>query len=352
MAASSTKITAAMAFAKMPPSQNLMSRGKLGEDPMYTYYRCMVVCFGSVRRWNPRVDLVLVSADPLPEPFNGQLERMGVEIVLTDFRHRPPEGFGKMGGSLFLFDAMEKLRGRGGLQVFIDPDTLCVRPLDDLVSCLGDAVGVQGERLEDLQKPSSDKFKGYREMSAEMHLELGAPTAEHRMYGGHFYAVPERWTPVLLERIEEMWKLSLARCEQGKPVLLTDEPIMNFAVRAAPLMEMNSHVRSIPTAPWRRFLTDPDIINGLTLWHLIHEKDLGFQRMYRYAIDPRSWFWKSPLEEFRNKAGAMMSATRRTPQRALLNFCGDIVERVTTERVQNRLKPLYTQLVKSTSMLR
>ncbi|TWE20783.1 hypothetical protein [Kitasatospora atroaurantiaca] len=342
----------AVAFARMPSSQNPLSKGRIGEDAMCAYYRCIVVCFASIRRWNPNVDLVLVSADSLPEPFCGQLDRLGVQIVLAHFGHRPPEGLGKWGGSLFLFDALEKLRGKGGLQIFIDPDVLCVRPLDDLVASLGEAVGVQGERLQDLQKPSSDKFKGYRQTCAEMYPELGEATLEHGMYGGHFYAVPERWTPLLLERIERAWKLSLVRFEQGRPTFSTEEPIMNYAVRAVPVMEMGSYVRSIPTAPWRRFLTDPDIIRGLTLWHLIHEKDMGFQRMYGCAADPLSWFWRSSPEEFRDKAGAMMSATHQTPQRALLNFCGDIIERVTSERAQNRLKPLYTQLVRISTLLR
>ncbi|MDI2128397.1 hypothetical protein [Yinghuangia seranimata] len=352
MPARPPRTTAAIVFTRMPTSQNPMTKGRFREDPMFTYYRCMVVAFASVRRWNEDVDLALVCSEPPPAPFDVELAKLGVEVVPAPFTHRPPAGFGRWGGSLFLLDAMEALRDRGGLQMFLDPDILCVRPFDEMLRFQGDTVGVQGERLSDLQKPSSDKFKGYRDTCAAMYPELGETRLEHDLYGGHFYAIPEHLMPVVLERAERAWKLSLARFEQGLPAFTTEEPLMNYAVLAVPTTHMGPHVRSIPTAPWRRFLTDPTVIDGLTLWHCSHEKDMGFRRLYQAAVDPDSWFWTAPGREFRARTGATLSATQQTRMRALLNAGGDFVERYTSERMQNRLKPLYVEMVRVHASLR
>jgi len=352
-ACTADRVTVVMAFVRLPKAQSSQVRGRAGEPVAYTYYRCMAVAFASFRRFNPDVPLVLVTNEPLPEPFAGQLADIGVETLITPFAHRPPRGFGQgWESSLFLFDAMAALRGRGGTQLFSDPDQICVRPLGPLLAAVGDAVGAQKERIEDLHKGSSDLLGPYRETCAETHQELGEESAEHPLFGGHFYLVPEMWADVLLERIERAWRHSLDRHARGRPHLWTDEHFMNYALRGVPWVETSDLVRSVPTAPWRRFLTDRETILGLTLWHLIHEKDLGFQRLYRDAVDPGSWFWTVQDDEFRERVGAVTSATRRTPQRALLNAAGDLVEKVTTERMQHRLKPGYTRMVQLFSSMR
>jgi hypothetical protein len=348
------RITVAMAFVRMPTAQSPQSRGRLGEQPAYTYFRCMASAYGSVRRFNPDdVDLVLVTTEHLPEPYSGQLAAMGVETVLKPFTHCPPEGFGRgWVSSLFHLDAMAALADRDCTLVFIEPDMLCVRPLDALLAAVGDAVGVQSEVLDELFVSGASVLDEYQETCAEMHRDLGEETVEHGMYSGSFYVLPSSSLPILLERIDRAWALALERNQRGQSVFYTDEHFMNYAVRGVEVKEMSEYVRLIGTAPWRRLLTDRKTILGLTLWNLTHEKDLGFQRMYRDAIDPASWFWTAPPEEFRERAGAIMSATQRSPQRALLNAAGDLVERGTTERMQHRLKPLYTRMVQLYSSMR
>ncbi|MEV8559630.1 hypothetical protein AB0478_24925 [Streptomyces sp. NPDC051917] len=347
------QVTVAMAFVRMPTAESPQSRGRLGEDPAHTYFRCMASAYGSVRRFNPDVALVLVTSEPLPEPYAGQLAAIGVETVIAPFAHRPPKGFGRgWMSSLYHLDAMTALADRGSTLLFIEPDMLCVRPLDALVAAAGEAVGVQTERLDALYAPGAKALVEYAESCAEMHRELGEENAEHGMFSGSFYLIPPPSMPVLQERINRAWTLALERHAHGKSAFSTDEHFMNYALRGVQVVEMSHHVRLIGTAPWRRLLTDRRTILGLTLWNLTYEKDLGFQRMYRDAVDPDSWFWKSSADEFRERAGAIMSVTRRSPQRALVNAAGDIVERLTTESMQHRLKPLYTRMVQIFASMR
>ncbi|MEV6290601.1 hypothetical protein AB0M41_09265 [Streptomyces sp. NPDC051896] len=347
------RVTVAMAFVRMPTPQSPQSRGRLGEDPAYTYFRCMAVAYGSVRRFNPGVELALVTTEPLPEPYAQQLAAIGVETVLAPFTHRPPEDFGRgWASSLFHLDAMAALAGRGHTLVFIDPDVLCVRPLDAVLVAAGDAAGVQTE-FDALHAPEDEPMLlEYEKICGEMHRELGEETVRHGVFGGYFYVLPPPLLPALLDRIDRAWSLALDRHARGKSVFYTDEHFMNYALRAVEVVEMSAYVRVIGTAPWRRMVTDRETVLGLTLWHLIHEKDLGFQQLYRDAVDPASWFWTASPDEFRERAGAITSATRRSPQRALLNCTGDLIEKLTTERMQHRLKPLFTRMVQLYSSMR
>lgn len=343
-------VTVAMAFVRMPRAESAQLRGRVGEEPALSYFRCMASAYGSVRRWNPGVHLVLVTAERLPEPFAGQLARIGVETVLAPFEHRPPEGFGRgWASSLYHLDAMEALRGRGGTQVFIEPDLLCVRPLDDMLASVGDRVGAHFEQA--IMRPESKTWDSYWQLCEEMYAELGEPTAEHQPYIGACYVVPERWNPVLRERIERAWRLSMDRHRRGALGFSTDEMFMNYALRGVPVAEVSRHTRVISTVPWRRCPERPEVVPELTLWNLMFEKDRGFQWMYPYAVDPASWFWTAPAEEFRERAGEIMSATRRPPGSALVEAAARLLLRGTGTQLQRPLRAGYGRYLQLRSLI-
>jgi hypothetical protein len=331
------EVTVAIAFVRMPRAESAQCRGRKGEEPALSYFRCMASAFGSVRRWNPDAGLVLVTAEPLPEPYAAQLARIGVETVLSPFAHRPPEGLGSgWASSLYHLDAMEALRARGGTQVFIEPDFLCVRPLDDMLTTVGDRVGAQFEPA--LMRPDSRGWNGYWELCEEMHRGLGEQVGRHKVFSGSCYVIPEHHAPVLLDRIERAWQLTLDRHRCGKPGFSTDEQFMNYALRGVPVVEMSGYTRYISTVPWLRCPERPEVIPELTLWNMCFEKDRGFQRMYPYAVDPASWFWTAPAEEFRERAAATMSIRRPLPGSALVEATARFLRDTMDERLRLRLR--------------
>ncbi|MFC7265337.1 hypothetical protein [Streptomyces lutosisoli] len=309
----------------------------------------MASAFGSVRRWNPDVDLALVTAEPLPEPYAGQLARIGVETVLSPFAHRPPEGLGNgWASSLYHLDAMEALRTRSGTQVFIEPDLLCVRPLDEILTTVRDRVGAQFEPR--LMRPDARGWNGYWELCEVMHRELGESTGRHKAFSGSVYVIPERHSPVLLDRIERAWQLTLDRHRQGETGFSTDEQFMNYALRSVPVVELSKHTRYISTVPWLRCPERPEVIPQLTLWNLCFEKDRGFQWMYPYAVDPTSWFWMSPAEEFRERAAAIMSIRRPRFGSALVDATARVLRDTVDERLRRRLRAGYGKFLQLRAM--
>lgn len=344
------RMTVAIAFVRMPKAESAQCRGRPGEEPALSYFRCMVSAFGSVRRWNPAADLVLVTAEPLPQPYAGQLARIGVETVLAPFAHRPPEGLGTgWASSLYHLDAMEALRTRGGTQVFIEPDLLCVRPLDDLLTTVGDRVGAQFEPA--LMRPDSKEWDGYWDLCAAVHPALGERAVRHERFSGSFYVVPEHHVPVLLDRIERAWRITLDRHRQGRPGFSTDEHFMNYALRGVPVAELSGYTRVISTVPWLRCPERPEVVPELTLWNLCFEKDRGFQRMYPYAADATSWFWTAPAEEFRARAAAVMSIRRPGPGSALVESAARVLRHTTDERLRRRLRAGYGKFLQLRSMV-
>ena len=346
-----SKVTVAIAFVRMPKPESAQCLGRPGEEPALSYFRCMASAFGSVRRWNPGAHLVLVTAEPLPEPYAGQLARIGVETVLTPFAHRPPEGLG--GGwasSLYHLDAIEALRTRGGTQVFIEPDLLCVRPLDDLLAAVGDRVGVHFEPA--LMRPESKEWDSYWELCEAMHPELGEQAGRHERFSGSFYVIPEHHAPVLLDRLERAWQLTLDRHGQGRPGFSTDEHFMNYALRGVPVVEMSRHTRVVSTVPWLRCPERPEVVPELTLWNLCFEKDRGFQRMHPCAVDPASWFWTSPAAEFRERAAAIMSVKPPRPGSVLVEAAARVLRATTDERLRRRLRAGYAKFVQLRAVTR
>lgn len=108
------------------------------------YFRCIVATFSSFRRWNPQADLVLISDGEPPPPYSEALRRFGVDVLLADFDHLPPEGFApSFRTSMYMLDVLSAASRIDGWDhlVVIDPDLLCMRPLDGLIDSVGESIG-------------------------------------------------------------------------------------------------------------------------------------------------------------------------------------------------------------------
>src|SRR5271169_3549543 len=80
------------------------------QSKLNMYYRCMVVCYASLRRLYPEAQLTLFSNRELPEPFNGQLKSLAVNTVICASRYVDEPAF-KNGfpGCLYTLDVIEHL---------------------------------------------------------------------------------------------------------------------------------------------------------------------------------------------------------------------------------------------------
>lgn len=323
-------ITVAIPFVRVGASQNPNLASRDGRDPVESYFRAMTVAFASIRRWHPTANLEFISnADPhaaYAEEFN----RLGVEVKHVPFDHRPPEGFAqRFTASLYLLDALGSLSADE--TVVIDPDVLCVGPLDQM---LGEVEGKVGVLRMDY--PIEANVNGIsRKVAGELHNLLGERGESPEHYGGEVYVIPIAALEIILARCEEAWVLTLERHAGGLTKFMTEEHILSYAVRGTAFHALNNHVRRVWTA--HRFRKVNGAESSLTLWHLPAEKDRGFETLYRVAVNHDSWFWNAPRKEFVGKAGRAMGFHHRSIGRYTKDVVGYFAG-VTHRGVQIMLK--------------
>lgn len=317
----SKSLTVAVPFVRVDASQNPNLTLQHGDDPTLPYYRAMVVAFASFRRFNPGLSLKVVSTCPPPAEVAGALVDLAVEIVLVEFSHKPPAGFtDKFEASLYLLDALEALGDRDVL--LIDPDVLCVGPIDGMLSEVAGRVGAMS-----IDYDPDHSVHGLSRVEAGMlHGLLGEPHPAPTYFGGEVYFIPADLSPVVRNRAEVAWKLALSRHDAGQSKFVTEEHLLGYALRGAPVADLTGFVKRIWTA--RRFRNVDGMEQELLMWHLPAEKDRGFPALYAAAVDTASWFWTESRIVFMQRAGRAMGVKNRKVARLALDIVGQALNRV------------------------
>lgn len=320
---------AAIAFTPAPASDSPNLRSKNDSRGLETFQRLLRLAYSSLRRWNPDLSLALVTTkDPAPA-FGRALSELSVEVVLTDFHHAPPKGFyPAFNASLFSIDAINKMTARhpaADRVLLLDPDVICTAPL---TTVFGD-ISQDKVLAYDLAMPADEVSQGLTALdAAELHRKLdsslgGVP----RHYGGELYGLQcAAWTD-LAEKVEEAWQLSLEQWRLDEPRMVTEEHLLNFALRYADIVPAGRHIRRIWTAPTYRAVQSTD--SDLTLWHLPAEKHRGLAQLHDVAVDRQSWFWTAPPSQWREAAAKMCGvASRRSPRRWTWDMTGSNIRYV------------------------
>lgn len=314
--------TAAIAFARVGSEQNPNVRASRLSDPAEPYFKAMTVAFASLRRWNPALSLLLITNEMPPTQYADSLGRLGVSIRMTEFEHRPPEGFAaRFNASLYMLDAMAACASQSTL--FVDPDVLCIRPLDRMLQSVGERVG--GLPID---YPLDHDINGLsRREAAKLHVLLGEPEQLAAHFGGECYVIPESKAEELRTRTELAWGLALTRHSSGLSRFTTEEHLLSYGLRAMPVARLDREVRRIWTAARYRTVTGAE--DRLTLWHLPAEKDRGFITLYPSVLDADSWFWAAKQPDFARRAGRAMGMRERKPARFLRDLAGGLLAKVT-----------------------
>jgi len=274
----------AIAFTPAPATQSPNLRRTDDGRAAAAYYRAIVITFSSIRRWNPDADLKLVSDVDPPPPFDRQLADLDVHVLLTPFDHRPPEGFWPIfNASLYTIDALRALADDGSVKdavLLLDPDILCTGNLGPVV----DAIAPDTWVVYPLVGSYAEKTQGLEVAhTAELHQLLddtlvGPP----EYYGGELYGFrPETAGPVL-DRAEAAWQLAFKNWKEQRPHFVTEEHLLNYALRRAKLADASPYIRRIWTAPVHRTVAGDELT--LLLWHLPAEKDRGFPRSPQWPV--------------------------------------------------------------------
>ncbi len=317
----------AIAFTPSPAadSPNLHSAAK---DPLRTFHSLINLCFSSLRRWNPELTLVLVTTMSPGVNLERQLNELDADILLTPFSHEPPPGFfPTFNASLFSIDALACLAKTYAEPtdriVLLDPDVVCCGSLEHVFN----SIPQSGFLTYDTEYDPDYLCQGLSAVTAaELHKQLD-PTLNGlpRHYGGELYGFNASSWHTISARVEESWKFSLYQWRNKLPRFVTEEHLMNYALRYTTTVSAEPYIRRIWTAPTFRTVRPSDL--SLPLWHLPAEKNRGLAKMQQVSRDPESWFWQAPLPDWRDRAAANFGIPRRDPKRLLWDLTANFLRR-------------------------
>jgi hypothetical protein len=307
---------AAVAFTPAPSSDSPNMRAVTDDKALRTFHNLLELCFASIRRWNPSIDLVLVTtADPGPR-LRARFDALNVSILTTTFAHRPPKSFyPSFNASLFSIDAMTALASRyeagDDRIVLLDPDVLCTKPLGPLFS----SIRSDGFLVYDTEFPADEVSQGLSAVEAgHLHRQLDPSLVDvPRHYGGELYGFTARSWQSIAEKVDDAWSFSLAQWQRGLPRFVTEEHLLNYALRHTEVRSGSAFIRRIWTAPTFRTVRARDI--GLPIWHLPSEKHRGLAKLHEQASQEDSWFWHAPADVWRRQAADYFGIPKRRPTR-------------------------------------
>jgi hypothetical protein len=269
------------AAGQSPNAWTLSERAKLD-----MYYRCMIVCYASLRRLYPSAQLALFTNRELPQPFNGQLQSLQVATEICGARYVSDACFTNgFPGCLLTLDVIEQLAsqssGRFKLLVLLDSDCIARRRMPGMIETLRDTASVYAYEPG---YPVTMVANGQSRASLTLALSYRLGRMIERpipLYGGEFFALSAAVLPVLASRIEAFWCWMKSEGVKTFGSDLTEEHVMSV-VLGEPGIRIHGAdtlVKRIWTAA--NFSTIDGNEDDISIWHLPSEKKKGFVALYR-----------------------------------------------------------------------
>jgi hypothetical protein len=288
------------------------------------YWRCVLVFFGSSLRWNSDCKHVFITnLTELPHvdgiSVADWFDNHGIEVIPQVALSRvTPEGFwGMWRNQFYVFDALKALYERlpeTSTFLLFDSDCIWLAPHGRLTSI----VAKEGAALLTLPYETDHVANGLRvcDIAAIGQTLLGVKTPGESLYhGGEMQACDRKSLKFLTDHVDALFAANLEAFRNGRPYLKEEAHFLSvlysqMGVRPA---TANAVIRRIWTGPnyYNLLPTDAD----LDIWHVPSEKQGGLARLFRKAINERSWFWHADTREFRNCVGRFVGIPRRSKWR-------------------------------------
>ena len=307
------------------------------QSKLSMYYRCMVVCYASLRRLYPETHLSLFTNRELPEPFTGQLKSLAVNTVHCASRYVDDAAF-KNGfpGCLYTLDVIEYLANQQcdfSNLILLDSDCIVRYRLDGM---LDNEEG--GSYAYEPGYPVNMVANGQSRATLTLALSyFSGQMIAHPipLYGGEFYALTAKSLPKLAMHIEAFWTWMKTEGIKTFGDNLTEEHVMSvvLAQYGGEVHSASGMVKRIWTAAV--FSTVDGSESGIPIWHLPSEKKKGFVKLYQYWMNHNGYATLSD-DEFRSLVDEFIPlhvGGRKYPGRALLLRLRDAAKILVTGRM-------------------
>ena len=246
------------------------------------YMQNIVVCFASLRKFNPSMKLQLITNEKVP--IDKILRELKVEITYVPFTFDPPEIYGKrFRGCFYIFDAFLAMTES---TLFIDPDILCMHSVDSQYFNSLEAAGELGAM--DLHFPPDKEVNGLSHSEAINIFSSisGKKLQENFHVGGEAFYLPISLKEKFQNEVINYWKY--AKLNSQVSFLPTEEHILSVLLPKFKHSKINHVVNRIWTSKSYRKIEGGRFEKELPLWHLPAEKTRGFLRIYKLIVKDAS----------------------------------------------------------------
>jgi hypothetical protein len=255
------------------------------KDSTLTYFKCILVCFATLRKVEPTVKLVLYTNIQPPSIINSYLEKLSVEIRIHPYTFNPPEIFGDtFRGCFYLFDA---IKNSSASTLFIDPDVVAINAVSDIETYCGGKIGVFELDYAENESINGITFESAKSAYAEYNRvrNIVENKTAKRHLGGEIIFVPKSAISQLTEAILLFWEWNSNLAIQGKPYMTTEEHIITNILSPSQVVLLNPFISRIwTTKKFTKHQGNDKNIFDLKLWHLPSEKTRGFLKLYELLV--------------------------------------------------------------------
>jgi hypothetical protein len=299
-------------------------KGFSAEQRRMAYWKCLVVFFISSLRFNKNAQHILYTNDLRDVICDGLdlkkfLQEHGVEILTHKFQYfKPPNGYSTaFKNAFYKLDIIKKLGEQRNTNIdclLLDADCIWVNNADALHHELQEKNCIflyDYYTTKDPNPPYLERTRDrhYKKDVGKVYKEIDPnfDVAEPIVFGGEVIAGSATHLGVIGDLLTQSFEYILAKYKNEKelPKFPNGENLfwgmeywssLVYNQLPMPWIEMSKYIRRV----FKFDLSSANLpeVYQLAIWHLLSEKDRGFQYMYDEIINKKSLFWTSSQEEF------------------------------------------------------
>lgn len=261
------------------------------------YFKCISVACHSFRQHNKDLVIKVITNQEVNRNFAEILQKLNVQIILAEYSFNPPKEFGdNFRGCFYFFDALKVLDQDSFI---VDPDVICLGPLQDMYSRLQNNISVfrplfkEDQLINGLTPFQASQI--YREYSGRK----SAVTPNH--IGGEGFYIPFSLAPALISQVTELWQWNIERAKAGKSFLTTEEHILSVLLQDSNCDSLAPYLSRIWTAKsYKEIEGEIKVLEELRMWHLPREKNFGFQKAFKLIFNGDNRNVEISMENYKN----------------------------------------------------
>ncbi len=250
-------------------------------DDSDNYFKCLIVSFTSIRKFNPKTQLVLATNKMPREEYLDVLTRLQIEVRIIEFVHDPIAfGVKRFRGCFYIFDV---ILNSTESTLYLDPDVLCIADLQEIEVICNNKIGIFPISIK-----SNYRMNGLTPTEArglwEEFIHFAKAKNEitnFNLLGGEILYIPENFNLPLKQIIATFLMWNTTRAQEGRQFFPTEEHIFTNMLAGFKTVKLNPIISRIwTTKTFVKHQGNRGDIRNLKLWHLPSEKNRGFVEVY------------------------------------------------------------------------